>query len=372
MEPRRQSFFESKGPNQSVLWHDSSQVSVANCSRHRSQSIHRLDTQPLLLKGKETRPVRQLVVGGLRAGVAALVQKLKVARVDGEGLVIASADEFTVANVVSPGSTAVSLASEGVGLRASLNSPGAAKRRSSVRAEEAALGTLGLDDHKVLVQSLEGVDLHGLEDVVHGIADNRGSLGEVAGEVAQRHAGAVDLSIVASEEKVHVLAIADKGLVDRASGGFGLGESARVERLSSGPAVCIGRVAGGPVAEGCGTPLVRKNPGALRGEVEERRRNGTLGHSGLRNRAHLRPVAEGAEGHGTVVRSGVMVGRVDKVLTVVGSNGEVLEVDPSVLWLSQHTAGRPTVRRRELTLSCSARCGRQQGDAGRKEFHLDC
>jgi hypothetical protein len=336
--------------------------------RHRSQSIHRFDTQPLLLKGKETRPVRQLVVGGLRAGVAALVQKLKVARVDSEGLVIAGADEFTMANVVGPGSTAVSLASEGVGLRASLNSPGAAKRRSGVRAEEAALGTLGLDDHKVLVQSLKGVDLHGLEDVVHGIADNRGSLGEVA----ERHAGAVDLSIVASEEKVHVLAIADKGLVDRASGGFGLGESARVERLSSGPAVCVGRVAGGPVAEGCGTPLVRKNPGALRGEVEERRRNGTLGHSGLRNRAHLRPVAEGAEGHGTVVRSGVMVGRVDKVLTVVGSNGEVLEVDPSVLWLSQHTAGRPTVRRRELTLSCSARCGRQQGDAGRKEFHLDC
>jgi hypothetical protein len=221
----------------------------------------------LLLERKETGSVRELVVVGVLRRVATLVKELEVARVDGEGLVVGGADEFTVADIVGPGGAAVGLAGEGVALGTSLDSPGTVKAVGGQRAEVATLGSHGLNDHEVLVLALEGVDLHGLEEVVGGVGQDGGGGREVAWEVALRHAGAVDFAVVAGEEEVHVLAVADERLVDGTSAGAG--DGARVQRLGRRPTVDVGGVARGAVGEGSRSPLVCKDPGALRGEVEE-------------------------------------------------------------------------------------------------------
>lgn len=274
--------------------------------------------------------IKKLTVGVL-VGVAALVEKLKVAGVDGEGLVSAGADEFTVADIVGPGGTAVGLAGEGVLLGASLLGPLAVEGGGGVRAEVTAVVALGLDDHEVLVQALESVNLDGLEDPLGSVADDGGSLGEVAGEAAKGHAGAVDLAVVTAEEEVDVLAVGNDGLVNGTSAGLCLGESTGVQSLVGRPAVGVGRVAGGPVAEGGGAPLVSEDPDVLRGEEEEGRSNGVGVHAVLSDGTHLRPVAEETEVHGAIAVAGVVVGRVDKVLALVGSNSEILKVDPAIL-----------------------------------------
>jgi hypothetical protein len=54
------------------------------------------------------------------------------------------------------------------------------------------------------------VDLDGFEEVVGGVLHDDGGLrAEAAGEVSDGHAGAVDAAVVAGEEQVHVLAVAD-------------------------------------------------------------------------------------------------------------------------------------------------------------------
>ena len=253
-----------------------------------------------------------------------------------------------MADIVGPRSTAVGLTSEGVGLGAGLFGPRAAERSGGVRAEVAAVAALSLDDHEVLVQALESVDLDGLEDSLGGVANDGSSLREVAREVAERHAGAVDLAVVTAEEQVDVIAVSNDGLIDGTSARLRLRESARVQRLGGRPAVGVSRVAGGPVAEGGGTPLVSEDPNVLRGEEEEGWGDGGRVHAVLSNGAHLSPVTEETEVHGTIVATSVVVGSVDEVLALVRSNGEVLEIDPAVLGLSKGSRRGPAVGRRKL------------------------
>jgi len=72
------------------------------------------------------------------------------------------------------------------------------------------------DDHEVFVGAV-GVDLDSLEQVVGRVTQDGGVTGtEAAGEVANGHAGAVDLAVITAEEEVHVLAVSNDGLVDNA------------------------------------------------------------------------------------------------------------------------------------------------------------
>ena len=177
-----------------------------------------------VLKGKKTRAVRQVVVRSSRTWVAALVEELEVARVHSHGLIIGGADQVTVGNIVGPGCTGVGLASERVSLSRSLWSPGTAQAGGGEGAEEAAVGTLGFNNHEIFVLSSQRVDLHRLEELRGRRAHHDGGGGtETAWEVADGHAGAVDGAVVAGEEEVHVLAVADDGLVDGARAGAGDG-----------------------------------------------------------------------------------------------------------------------------------------------------
>lgn len=207
-------------------------------TRKAERTEPRLRILPLLLEGEEAGAVRKRVVVAARAGCATLVQELNVAGVDGEGLVVGAADKLSVADIVGPCGSAVGLAGEGVALRGSVRGPASAERGGGERPEVAALRALGLDDHEVLVESSKGVDLDGLEEVVDGVAhDNRGRGAEVSWEVAQRHAGSVDLAIVTGEEQVHVLAVGNERLVNRS--GAAAGDLAREERLGRTPAVGV-------------------------------------------------------------------------------------------------------------------------------------
>lgn len=116
-----------------------------------------------VLEGKKTRAVRELVVGGSRLGITTLVKELEVAGVDGEGLISVGADEITVGDVVGPGGTTVGLAGERSALGSSVRSPATAEVGGGEGAEVATAGTLGLNNHEVLVLTLEGVDLDSLE-----------------------------------------------------------------------------------------------------------------------------------------------------------------------------------------------------------------
>jgi hypothetical protein len=326
-----------------------------------------------VLEGKKTRAVRESVVGSSGLGVTSLVQELEVARVDGEGLVGVGADEITVGDVVGPGGARVCLAGEGSALRGGLRGPGAAEGGGGEGAEVAAAGTLGLDDHEVLGLALEGVDLDSLEEVVGGVAHDDGRGGaEAAGEVANGHAGAVDLAVVAGEEQVHVLAVTDDGLIDRTSAGTRDGTSE--QRLSSRPAVGVAGVLRCAVREGGGSPLVGKDPDVLGSEVEESRSNSRLGQLVLGGAAHLGPVTEQTEVHTTVVGA-VMVRSVDDVLTVVVGGGQILDGDPAVLGLSEGTGGRPLGLGRNVTgLSrdgAEKHGGRHQAGLSNGELHFE-
>lgn len=232
-----------------------------------------------------------------------------------------------MADVVGPSGTTVSLASERSRLVASLDGPLATEAVGSERAEVASVGTLRLDDHEVLVLALESVDLDGLEELL-GSVRHDGLVGgaEAAGEVADGHRGAVDAAVVTAEEQVHVLAVADDGLVDSASVG---GNLAFEQRLGGGPRSSIGGVARRAVAEGSRPPLVGEDPGGLGLEVEQGRSDSSLGHGGLASGAHLREAAESAKGHGAVLGRRIAESGVNEVLAVDGSSGEVLERRPA-------------------------------------------
>ncbi|KAI6766029.1 hypothetical protein HG530_007099 [Fusarium avenaceum] len=283
---------------------------------------------PLLLEGEQTGTVGETVVVGVDAGVATLVEELEVAGVDGEGLVGAGSDELSVADVVGPGGTAVGLAGEGVALGGSVGGPLAVE----------AVG-----------------DLDGLEEVLLGVRhdDLRGGA-EAAGEVANGHAGAVDLAVITAEEQVHVLAVSNDGLVNGASAG--VGDVAGEESLGSRPAVGVGRVAGGSVGELLRTPLVSQNPDVLGLEEEQGRGNGQRVHAGLGGGTELVDVGDGAEGHGAP--AGAEDGGVDELAAVVGRDGEVLEREPRGLGLGEGIAGCPLVAGGESTL------GRDVTDGG--------
>ena len=284
------------------------------------------DSYPLLLHGEETRAVRKGVVVAARAGSATLVQELQVARVDSEGLVVGAADKLSVGDVVGPGGTAVGLAGEGVALRGSVGCPGTVQRGGGEGPEVAALRALGLDHHEVLVEASKSVDLDSLEEVVGGVAHDDCGLGaEASREVAQRHAGAVDLAVVTGEEQVHVLAVGNERLVNRS--GAAAGDLAREERLGGTPAVGVCGVLGGLVRESGRAPLVSKDPDALGSEVEQGRGDGGSGHLGLSGSGELVEVADGRESHGSVGRT--VVSGVDDVLAVVGGGGKVLEGNES-------------------------------------------
>jgi hypothetical protein len=299
-------------------------------------SIH--EPSDLSLEGQHTRAVwPAVVIGSLSVGVAALVQELEVARVDGEGLVVVGSDKLSVGDVVGPGGSRVGLAGEGVVLGGGVGSPLAVEAVGGERAEvsAAAGGALGLDDHEVLVLALDGVDLNSLEEVVDGVGhDDLAAGAEAAGEVANGHAGSVDLAVVTSEEQVHVLAVTDNSLVNGTS--LGVGDVAGEERLGLRPAVDVGGVVGGSVRELVRTPLVSENPDTLGLEVEEGRGNSSAAHLGLGSRAELAEVRDGAEADR--LPRGLESSGVDELLAVVGSDGEVLEVLEAVLGLGQRTA----------------------------------
>jgi hypothetical protein len=250
----------------------------------------------LALESKKTRAVREEVIARVRTRVAALVEELEVAWVDREGLVRVRPDDVAVADVIRPGRTRVRLAGERLALRCCLRRPCAAEAGRRERAEETAVRTLSLDDHQVLVLALDGVHLNGLEQVARRVRhDDRAGRAEAAGEVADRHARAVDFAVVAGEEQVHVRAVADERLVDGARAGTG--DRAREQCVRAGPPVRVRRVRRRLVAERRWAPLIREDPDALRRKVEDRRRDRRRSHTGLGGGAHLGPVAEEAEGH---------------------------------------------------------------------------
>src|SRR6186713_3359417 len=128
-----------------------------------SGTAARAGRRRLALQGEQARPPRQVVVVAAGAGVLALVEQLQVAGVDGLGLVGVGADQVTVADVVGPGGTAVGLAGEGVALGGRLRGPRTVEAAGRERAEVAPVAPHRLDDHEVLVLTLDLVDLDGLE-----------------------------------------------------------------------------------------------------------------------------------------------------------------------------------------------------------------
>jgi hypothetical protein len=349
------------------------------------QAISRLTSPPLtphttssykifhfndLSQGEKTRAVRKGIVSSSRARVASLVQKLKVACVDRESLIVRSPDQVTVANIVSPGGTTVSLAGERRSLIASLDGPLAIEAVGGEGTEVTSVRTLSLDNHEVLVLALESVDLDGLEELLGSVRhDGLESSAEAAGEFADGHAGAVDGAVVAAEEQVHVLGVTDDGLVDGTSVRLNL---AFEQRLGSGPRSRIGGVAGGAVREGRRSPLVGEDPSGLRLKVEQGRSNSGLGHGGLAGGAQLREAGDSTKAHRAVLGRGIAESGVNDVLAIERSSGEVLERGPSTARLSERLAGSPLVGRRKgtrLRSNLSGRCCQQHG-AGQQRVSL--
>jgi hypothetical protein len=317
---------------------------------------------PLLLEGKNTGPVRKAVVVTTRIGVTALVQQLQVARINRKRLIRIRPHKITMADIVRPRRPRVRLSSERVLLRRRIGRPRTVQARSSERPEEATTRTLSLNNHEVLLVSattFNGVDLHGFEEVVGGVAhDDCAGGAEGPGELANGHACAVDFAVVAREEEIHVCCVSNHGLVDGPGGGAV--DLAAEEGLHGAPAVGVGGVGRGAVGEGGGSPLVGQDPDVLGREVEERGgHGGEAAHGVLRGGGHVAPVGEGAEVHAEVLVARVVGGGVDEVLAVVGCDGEVLEVGPSGLGLDERLGGGPLVGRWQ-----GARLGRDCGDHG--------
>lgn len=116
----------------------------------------------LVGQGQETRAVRQVVVAGINVGVSSLIEKLKVARVNRLGLISGGTDEIATADIIGPGGATVAVASEVSGL----SSPRTSQAGSCERTEVSAVVTNALNNHEILVLSLNGVDLHGFEQII--------------------------------------------------------------------------------------------------------------------------------------------------------------------------------------------------------------
>lgn len=123
-----------------------------------------------------------------------------------------------MADIVGPSSSAVGLACEGAALGCSIWGPCAIQAGSSEGSEETTIGALSLDEHQILVLTLDSIDLDGFEQVLGSVAHDDGRGGaEVAGEVTDGHAGAIDFAIVSCEEEIHVLGVTNDCLVDGTS-----------------------------------------------------------------------------------------------------------------------------------------------------------
>lgn len=267
-------------------------------------------------------------------------------------------------DIVGPGGTAVGLAGEGVALSGGVGGPAAVEAGGSERAEVTAARTHSLNDHEVTA-ALDSVDLNSLEEVVGGVAhDDGGSSAEAAREVALGHAGTVDLAVVTGKEEVHVVGVTNDSLVNSASAAAG--DLAGEESLDGTPAVGVGGVAGGPVGEGGRSPLVGHDPDVLGSEAEEGRGNSSEGGGNLGGRGHLVEATEGAESHGSVLGSSVVVGSIDNVLAVDAGDGEILQVGPSGLGLGKSAGGGPLVRGGKLA-ALGRSSGSQKGDGSSRE-----
>lgn len=224
-----------------------------------------------------------------------------------------------MADVVGPRSTAVRLASERVALRRRIRRPRSAQAGRREGAEVTSVAANRLDEHEILVLALDGVYLNSLEQIVRGIAHHyRRLVTEASGEVSNRHARAVDLSVVPAEEEVHVVGIADERLIN--------GSRVRARDLSGGkrlharPAVRVGGVLGCAVGEGGWAPLVGEDPGVLWLEVEKGGCDYGTGHAVLGHGAHVGPIAEGGKVHRAPV--GAVVCGVDEDLAIVVYGGD--------------------------------------------------
>src|ERR1035437_6372282 len=123
-----------------------------------------------VLREQTWTPWDQVVVARAAANLEALVEQLEIAWVDGHGLVGIVANQVPVADVVGPGGAAVGFAGKGIAFRCGIRRPRTTETGCGIRAEVPPVGADRLDDHEVLVLSLERVDLNSLEQVVRGPA----------------------------------------------------------------------------------------------------------------------------------------------------------------------------------------------------------
>jgi hypothetical protein len=174
----------------------------------------------LFLQREQARSPRDgVVVARAAADLEALIEHLQIARVDGSGLVGIVPDQIPMADVVGPGGAAVGFAGEGIALGCGQRSPRTSEAGRGEGLEVSPVAPDALDEHEVLVRSLDRVDFYRLEQVVCAHAhDGRVRAAEIAREVSDRHTGSVDASIVPGEEQVCIRAVADHHLVDRTVG----------------------------------------------------------------------------------------------------------------------------------------------------------
>jgi hypothetical protein len=192
----------------------------------------------LSLQRQNTGPVRKLAVVTTGARRTSLVQQLQVARVNREGLIWVITPQITVTDIVRPRRATVCFTRERVLLRRCLGRPVATQTCRGEGPEVSSVVANRLDNHEVLLLALERVHLHRFEQVVGAIAHHGNVVGsKTTREVADRHAGSVDLAVVAAEEQVHVGRVGNQRLVDWTSAGSG--DAAGKKCLRRGPRVAV-------------------------------------------------------------------------------------------------------------------------------------
>jgi hypothetical protein len=118
-------------------------------------------------------------------------------------------------DILAPSNLRIGLASERLTLQPRQLSKRATEVSSSERAEVTPHSSLALDHHEPFALTLELVNLHSFEEVGRRVVKNcREVCAKVAREIANGHDGAVDLAVVACEEKVHVCVVGDDRLID--------------------------------------------------------------------------------------------------------------------------------------------------------------
>lgn len=126
-----------------------------------------------------------------------------------------------MADVVRPASSGIRLARKWSAFSCGIRRPLAIKAGSRERAEEATFRSHSLDHHKIFLvarSTLDCVDLNTFEQVRLRVTEDSGIVGaEIAGEISDRHASAIDLSVITAEEEVHVFVITNDLLVNGTS-----------------------------------------------------------------------------------------------------------------------------------------------------------